>query len=165
MNRRQSDSGQWGAVTRLLRFVFHCSLFTVYCLLIPGCAKRETAVEAGIRTQTLVLGNFAEPTDLDPAVASTLADNEILLALFEGLTRIDEKTSQPAPAAAERWGVSPDGLICTFHLRPNLRWSNGDSFGATDFVFSFERMLTPAVGAEYSYMLWPIKAPATGSVR
>ena len=44
-----------------------------------------------------------------------------------------------------------------FHLRANGRWSNGDRVTAHDFVFSFKRILTPALAASYSYMLWPIK--------
>ncbi|MEO7800170.1 MAG: peptide ABC transporter substrate-binding protein, partial [Opitutaceae bacterium] len=122
-----------------------------------GCGKRETAVEEGLRTKTLLLGNLAEPASLDPHIVNSLTDMNVLIALFEGLTLLDEKTSQPLPGVAERWEVSPDGLLYTFHLRADARWSNGDRVTARDFVFSFERMLLPKFAAEYSYMLWPIK--------
>jgi oligopeptide transport system substrate-binding protein len=81
----------------------------------------------------------------------------IMLALFEGLTALDEATGQPVPAAAERWEVSGDGLTYTFRLRPGARWSNGDPLTAADFAWSFRRILTPALASEYSYMLWPIR--------
>jgi len=71
-----------------------------------------------------------------------------------------KKTSQAVPAAAERWEVSADGLVWTFHLRPGLQWSNGEPLSADDFVQSWRRMLTPALGAEYSYLLFPVKNAA-----
>src|SRR5258708_31932090 len=64
---------------------------------IVGCSKRESPVEEGIRTQTLLLGNSAEPADLDPQVVTAYTDANILNALFEGLTGLDEKTSQGVP--------------------------------------------------------------------
>jgi len=81
----------------------------------------------------------------------------IAVALFEGLTASDEKTGQPVPAVAERWDISPDGLVYTFHLRPTAKWSNGDRVTARDFAFSIQRILSPALGSTYAYMLWPIK--------
>ena len=110
-----------------------------------------------MQTQTLLVGNAAEPADLDPDAINAWTDSNIDYALFEGLTWIDEQTTAPVPAAAARWDMSPDGLVYTFHLRPDGRWSNGDPVTADDFVFSYRRILTPAFGASYSYMLWPIK--------
>ena len=43
--------------------------------------------------------------------------------------------------------ISPDGLTYTFHLRPGIKWSNGDPLTAHDFVDSWERALEPATGS------------------
>jgi oligopeptide transport system substrate-binding protein len=120
-------------------------------------AKHETPVEQGLRTHTLLLGNGAEPRDLDPHVVIAYTDYNILLALFEGLTVLDEATSRPLPGMAERWDISDDGLVYTFHLRTEAKWSNGDPVTAADFVFSMERILSPEMASEYAYMLAPIK--------
>jgi oligopeptide transport system substrate-binding protein len=125
--------------------------------LAAGCGKRETPVEEGIRTQTLLLGNLAEPKDLDPHILDAFTDMNIAVALFEGLTALDEKTAKPIPAAADRWEISPDGLVYTFHIRANAKWSDGTPLTSQDFAYSFQRILTPAFAASYSYMLWPIK--------
>lgn len=122
-----------------------------------GCSQREAPVAAGIRTQTLLLGNGAEPADLDPQVITAYTDGNLIMALFEGLTALDERTAQPVPAAAERWEVSPDQLTWTFHLRPALKWSNGEPLTAGDFILSWRRLLTPALGAENAYYLHAIK--------
>jgi oligopeptide transport system substrate-binding protein len=126
-------------------------------LLSIGCARRVTPVEAGIRDQVLHLGNGSEPRDLDPHVVTSYNDFNIVTALFEGLTAIDERTSEPVPAAAERWETSADGLVWRFYLRPGARWSNGDPLTAQDFVFSVHRALSPQLGSEYAYVLYPLK--------
>lgn len=110
-----------------------------------------------MRTQTLLLGNGAEPEDLDPQVVTAYTDQNILLALFEGLTAIDEASSQAVPAAAASWDTSRDGLVWTFHLRGGLTWSNNEPLLAQDFVDSWRRMLSPALAAEYANLLFPIK--------
>ncbi len=126
-------------------------------LLIASCAKRETPAAAGVQTQTLLVGNAAEPADLDPQTAAVLSDQNILMALFEGLTALDEQTAQAVPAAAERWEVSPDGLTWTFHLRAGLKWSNGEPLTADDFVQSWRRVLAPALAAENASYLYALK--------
>jgi oligopeptide transport system substrate-binding protein len=54
---------------------------------------------------------------------------------------------------AERWEITPDGLTYTFHLRPGVKWSNGDPVTAQDFLRSWERVLNPRTHSEYSYQL------------
>ncbi|MBK8478429.1 MAG: peptide ABC transporter substrate-binding protein [Opitutaceae bacterium] len=127
-------------------------------LLLPlGCAKRESRVEAGNRTGTLHLAISAEPRELDPQLQGTFDEMCVSLALFEGLTAIDERSSLPVPAAAERWETSADGLRWSFHLRPGLRWSDGAPLTAADFAWSLQRALTPALASEYAYVLYPIR--------
>lgn len=137
-----------------------CLLSSGLCLLVSGCARRETAAAEGIRTGTLLVGNLAEPQELDPQLISAYTDQNIAVALFEGLCALDERTSQPVPAAAERWEVSADGLVYTFHLRPSAGWSNGDPLTASDFVASWRRALAPSLAAEYAYLLYPLKNAA-----
>lgn len=126
-------------------------------VLLAGCAKRETPVAAGLRTGTLLVGNLAEPQELDPQLIAAYTDQNIAVALFEGLCALDERTSQPVPGVAERWSVSPDGLTWTFHLRATAKWSNGEPLTAHDFVASWRRALHPALAAEYAYLLYPLK--------
>ena len=82
-------------------------LFAVCCF--PGCGKRETPVEEGIRTKTLLVGNQNEPATLDPHLMDAATDMNVVVALFEGLTAYDEKTGGPVPGVAARWDRSPDG--------------------------------------------------------
>ncbi len=133
------------------------ALLVLSALLTASCTKHETPVEEGIRTHTLLIGNANEPATLDPSLIDAYTDMNVAVALFEGLTVLDEKTSAALPGVAERWDLSPDGLVYTFHLRPTAQWSNGDPVTAEDFAYSFRRILTPDFASVYSYMLWPIR--------
>ena len=123
-------------------------------LLTAGCSRRETRVQHGNRTQELHLGNGSEPKDIDPHLVTGVTEHNIISALLEGLVAEDPKTLEPIPGSASSWDISDDGLTFTFHLRPNAEWSNGDALTAEDFVFSYQRMLTPALGSPYAYMLY-----------
>ncbi|MBI3887038.1 MAG: peptide ABC transporter substrate-binding protein [Opitutae bacterium] len=119
--------------------------------LLGACAKTETAVELGNRTQVLHQNISAEPQDLDPHLMQTNAHFNVLMALYEGLCGYDPRDLHPVPGVAERWDVSADGLTYTFHLRANAKWSNGDPVTAADFVFSAQRLLSPSLGSPYGF--------------
>jgi oligopeptide transport system substrate-binding protein len=138
------------------RFLHGVGALTTLSLL-PGCGKRETRVDAGIRDQVLHVGNGTEPQDLDPHTITGDIEHSIVMSLIEGLITEAPDDLHPVPGVAETWDISPDGTIYTFHFRHNARWSNGEPVTAQDFAGSFERMLLPELAAEYSYMLFPMK--------
>ncbi len=100
--------------------------------------------------------NGTEVDTIDPHLNTGQPGGRIVTAIFEGLTRPDAKTLAAAPGVAKSWDISDDGLRYTFHLREDSAWSDGVAITAADFVYSFRRMLDPALGAEYAYMLHPI---------
>jgi len=126
------------------------------CLMVVGC-QRETRVERGNREQVLHLGNGNEIEGVDPQLATGITEQNVISSLFEGLLGEDPTDLTPVPGVAERWEVSEDQLIYTFHLRANAKWSNGDAVTAGDFAGSWKRILTPSLAAEYANMLFPIK--------
>src|SRR5262249_43290421 len=95
-------------------------------------------------------------SSLDPQLITGVPEHQVAMALFEGLMRFDTKTMKSGPGVAESWDISLDGTTYTFHLRPNARWSDGHAVTAQDFVYSWRRILEPALGSEYAYMLFPI---------
>jgi oligopeptide transport system substrate-binding protein len=122
-----------------------------------GCARHETPVQQGDRDGILHFGNLSEPAALDPQVVTGVSEHNIISALLEGLVAEDPATLDPVPGVAESWEVSANARRYTFHLRPDARWSNGDPVTASDFVFSYRRILTPSLGAPYAYMLFCIE--------
>lgn len=122
-----------------------------------GCLKRETAVQRGDRDQTLHRGMGADPTDLDPHIATNIAEIDLASALFEGLVTEDPVDLHPVPGVAARWDISPDQLTYVFFLRPDARWSDGKPVTAADFVASWQRVLTPALASENAGMLYVVR--------
>ena len=131
-------------------------------LILPhsACKRGETIVERGRANQTLHVGNGQEPQELDPHIITGVSEIKILSALFEGLVGQDPVNLDPIPGAAESWDISPNGLTYTFHLRPDLKWSDGQALTAKDFAYSFERALTPEVAAPNAYLLYVLKNAA-----
>jgi oligopeptide transport system substrate-binding protein len=126
-------------------------------LWLGSCSKPETAVSVGNREKILHRAIDADPVDADPHIVTGIAEMKLLYALFEPLVMIDPDTLRPRPALAERWEVSPDALVYTFHLRPAAKWSNGDPVVAQDCVDAWRRFLTPSLAADYANQLYCIK--------
>lgn len=135
------------------------ALCLLFCQLVwtIGCSDHQTNVEKGNRAQELYIGIGTEPEGLDPHIVTGVTEHYVLLSLFESLTTVHPETLEIEPGVAKSWDISEDGLRYTFHLDPEARWSNGDPVTAEDFMFAFERILTPAMGAPYAYMLYPIR--------
>jgi ABC-type oligopeptide transport system substrate-binding subunit len=91
-------------------------------------------------------GTAADAPTLDPVIAAGTLAAPIINDLFEGLLGKDAAL-KPIPGSAESWTISPDGLTYTFRLRPDLQWSDGAPLTADDFVYGYQRVVTPAVAS------------------
>ena len=119
-------------------------------LFFTGCSH------SGTDGQILRYDITSEPTNLDPQLAN---DHESMLVIqnsFEGLLTVDED-NQIAQGVAERYGVSDDGLIYTFYLRQDAKWSDGTPVTAEDFVFAFQRLVDPATLSPHASSFFCIK--------
>ena len=125
-------------------------------LSLSACGPQRAARQpcpAGARC--LEYGNTADPTSLDPQIATAVNESAILRELFDGLyTDADDGT--PKLGVARSVETSPDGLVWTFHLRPET-WSDGVPLTANDFVFAYQHMLNPTTGSSYAYLLYVLK--------
>jgi oligopeptide transport system substrate-binding protein len=90
---------------------------------------------------------------LDPARMSWTQDFRVALNIWEGLTSWDPRTTEPIEGAAllpPR--VSADGLTCTFTIREDARWSNGEPVTAADFVRGWRRGMEPGTATDYTFL-------------
>ena len=127
-------------------------------LALASCGSREREVDKASAEGILLVGNGTEPKTLDPQLATGVPENKIIQALIEGLVSYHPTDStQVSPGVAESWESNDDYTVWTFNLRDNARWTNGDPVRAQDFVYSWERILTPALGGEYAQLLYVIK--------
>jgi|HubBroStandDraft_1064217.scaffolds.fasta_scaffold00061_32 oligopeptide transport system substrate-binding protein len=121
-------------------------------MTVPAPVRAEELAES----QVLRLGNQTEPGTMDPQLSEGIQDSNIERDLYEGLVTHD-KEAKVVPGAAESWSISPDGLVYTFKLRADGKWSNGDPITAEDFVWTWRRAVDPATGSKYSFLYSPIK--------
>ena len=138
-------------------FISYRQLILLGLCMTAGCTQERSNVQHGTRNQELYIGIGTEPAALDPHLTTGLTEFNVMVALLEGLTTLDPETMEIEPGVARSWDISDDGRTYTFYLDPNARWSNGEHVTANDFLFSFERILTPELGAPYAYMLYPMR--------
>ena len=92
---------------------------------------------------TLVYGS-ADYTRINPAMDE---HGEINVLLFDGLAAHDGE-NQIIPGLAETWEYNPETCTYTFHLRPNVKWHDGQPFTAGDVKFTIESIMDPENGSE-----------------
>src|SRR5439155_3774847 len=68
---------------------------------------------------------------------------ELHLYLFDGLTFYNWETTRTEPVIATSWDYDPDSLTYTFHLRSDVRWTNGAPVTAAVFEYAWKRNLSP----------------------
>ncbi|MEM6822995.1 MAG: peptide ABC transporter substrate-binding protein [Verrucomicrobiota bacterium] len=131
-------------VTRFLAVAF------VGCLsILAACSSRPKEVD-------LIFINGSEPQTLDPSIITGQLEGRICNALFEGLTARNSK-GQIVPGMAKSWETNEAQTQYTFQIRNDATWSNGEPVTAHDFVNSWERALSPALAAEYAYIMYFIR--------
>lgn len=123
-------------------------------VLLVSC-QQETQVERANREGIFLFGNSNEPKGLDGQVVSGVLESNILRALSEGL--VSDHPSEDAGylyAGAEAMEADETATVWIARLRQNARWSDGEPVTARDYMFSYERILTPSFGAKYADMLY-----------
>lgn len=135
----------------------HAVGLAILCVSLAACGSREREVDAAAQAGILLIGNGSEPKTIDPHLATGVPESDIMRALFEGLVgQHPTNDLEPDPGVAESWEHNEDYSQWTFTLREDARWSNGEPVTAGDFAYSWQRILSPALGSEYSEMLYVI---------
>lgn len=112
------------------------------------------------RHQTVFNINLDEGlTSLDPAFCrnhnTIWMDNQI----YNGLVQINDSL-KTSPCIAKSWEISEDGKIYTFHLRNDVSFQDDAHFKngvgrkvvASDFIYSFSRLIDPKVASSGSWI-------------
>lgn len=135
---------------RTLSLVLAVVMVLSLCLM-AGCGTKATTGDntAATGTKQLVAEIGPNPETIDPALNSAVDGGNMLIFAFDCLLNVD-KDNNIIAGAAEKWENSDDGLTWTFHLRKDLKWSDGSALTAKDFVYSWKRVADPATAAPYA---------------
>jgi peptide/nickel transport system substrate-binding protein len=136
-------------------------ILAVCCsLLFIGCEKTQKSQDGSSKIDyseetgppaygdTLIVGSIGEPSVLIPMLAGDSASHDVAGLIFNGLIKYDTDLSIIGDLA-ERWDISPDGLIITFHLRKGVKWTDGVEFTAHDVMFGYKTIIDEKTPTAY----------------
>ncbi|MBV9647540.1 MAG: peptide ABC transporter substrate-binding protein [Candidatus Eremiobacteraeota bacterium] len=122
-------------------------------IALCACTRIESASNTARHPwtvpDTLRVGAYEEPDNLNPAVTSMSFSSDVFQLIYDGLIRYDDK-GDPVPDLAtevptqQNGGISKDGTTLTYHLAPNARWQDGVPLTADDVVFTYQALMNPA---------------------
>ncbi len=106
----------------------------------------------------------SEPETIDPGLASSVDGATYSQHQFENLMKYQKNSEKVdesgnvfftdvVPGQADHYEVSEDGLVYTFYLRDDIKWSDGEPVKAGDFVYSWRRLVNPDTASDYGYFL------------
>lgn len=105
---------------------------------------------------TLVAAQEVDPVSLDPHTNSNFSSLQGYEHVYESLTMYDERTNV-VPSLAQKWEITNGGKTYVFHLRPNVKFHNGQPLTAEDVKYSVERILNPKTASPWRDWLVSIK--------
>lgn len=108
----------------------------------PAAAAQPATSGAGQRGAVLKVGIQQDIDSLNPFLGFSLAATDLFRAIYPTLTTYGADDFHPEGELADGWQVSPDRLTWTFHIRPGVRWSDGQPVTAGDAAYTYNRMMT-----------------------
>ena len=96
----------------------------------------------------LIYGVSGRPSILIPMLAGDSLSHEVAGQIFNGLVKYDTDLTLMGDLA-ESWGISPDGLEITFHLKQSVLWADGTPFTAEDVMFGYKTIIDEKTPTAY----------------
>lgn len=128
------------------------SLAVASLLVVAGCGKGSFSKSANEGKQNVFRYSIVQkPSTLDPAKVQDGNTIDLIQQVFEGLVAWSEQ-NVPVGNLAEKWEISADGTVYTFHIKKGVKFDSGRELKAEDFKYSMERACDPA-----------LKSPVAGS--
>src|SRR5947209_5586096 len=137
------------------------ALLCVLCMIVTACSSytgkiaptSTVPIKASIDKQVYVdpirFGGLKDIRTFDPALSTDSASITAIDMVFTGLVELNDKLQVQDQLAASHY-VSADGLMYSFTLRPNLKFSDGTALTSADVAYSINRALEPDVKSRTS---------------
>jgi ABC-type oligopeptide transport system substrate-binding subunit/tetratricopeptide (TPR) repeat protein len=115
-------------------------------------AQRESALVSSPPPHALRVTAFEPGTPLGPGLSVDHPSTVMIDQLFSGLVEVSPELDV-VPDVARSWEVLDGGRKYIFHLRDDVRWSDGIQVTAGDFEYTWKRILDPTSGWRlYNYL-------------
>jgi oligopeptide transport system substrate-binding protein len=116
----------------------------------------RSAYPGTAEANSITVNIASEPPEMFTVTTTDTTSFSVIRHVIENLVMLDP-SDKVIPGVAKEWTVSDDGLVYTFKLRDNMKWSNGEPVTAHDFVFAWKALLTPEFAADYAYFGYVFK--------
>lgn len=130
-------------------------VFFIYILFLFSCSNKYDNSNLKI----FKYNEFNGISTLDPAFAKDKATIWATSQVFNSLVKMGEDL-QVEPSVASSWDISEGGLLYTFYIREDVFFHDNENFKkgkgrtvvASDFVYSFDRLLSQDLAAPGSWV-------------
>src|SRR5215468_756724 len=96
---------------------------------------------------TLRYGILSAPAHFDVHQSGTVSNMAAQGPMYDNLIRRDPRDGQTIiPDLAQKWDISRDGKVYTFHLRKGVKFHDGADLTAQDVIATFQRIMRPPKG-------------------
>jgi peptide/nickel transport system substrate-binding protein len=121
------------------------------CALLAACSKVSTPADGrnpGTQPGVLRIAIQSEPKNLNPLLVSNTTDSFLARFMFLPLIQPDARGVQQPLLASQvpsmrNGGISSDGLTITYHLRKDVKWSDGVPFTSKDVKWTWQAIVNP----------------------
>jgi peptide/nickel transport system substrate-binding protein len=114
------------------------------CIALAGCRVNRPPNDHAF-TQTLYDSMGSDPGTFNPVLITDAASGQAIGDLFEGLVKDNPKTTLIEPDLAQSWEITDSGKTIKFHLRHDVKWSDGVPFTARDVLFTMKVIYDPKI--------------------
>lgn len=145
----------------------------IFLLLAAGIILQSCS--SGRNDDPSIVFRYNEPSgisSLDPAYARNLSNIWAVNQIFNGLVELDDQM-QVVPSLAHRWEILDDGRLYRFYLRDDvvfhhdakLSGGQGRKLRASDFVYSFNRIIDQEVSSPGSWVFNEVERRPDGKLQ
>jgi peptide/nickel transport system substrate-binding protein len=127
----------------------------IAAILAACTSKPSGSAQTSERTKTIVVASGADAVTLDPGVSFDGQSPLLWRAAYDSLLEYDGASTNTVGSLAQAYEVSPDGLTYTFHLRPNVSFTDGEGLDSSAVKLNVERQ--QAVKQGVAFALFPLK--------
>ena len=160
-----------------ITYRFLPALLCLFAILLAACGSTTTTppgssgpTKASADKQIAILpeAGVSDIATFDPGLSTDLPSIAAIDLVFTGLVQLDDNL-KVQPQLAASYSVGSDGLTWTFHLRPNLKFSDGTPLTSADVAYSIDRALQPSekstVGPIYLALLKDSSKLVAGKIK
>src|SRR3990167_5385089 len=125
-------------------FYFFASIFIFSGITLLWQVNSAYLVEVPTRGGILTEGVVGNPRFINPVLAISEADKNLVALLYSGLVRITQ-TGKIENDLAEEVTISDDRQTYTVHLREGVRFHDDTPITADDLIFTIQKITDPSI--------------------